>query len=189
MIKNDSISDKNILELSMKNPQYFELLVDRYQGPFLRKSASLMHSMEEAEDIVQETFLKIYKYGRKFKEQDGATFKSWAYEILRNTCYDYYNRQKRYRSRVKAVDLNDYEFEDTSTPTPLAEARAGESRNYIESILAIMPKSLSDVLRLYFLEGKSQKEIASIKNISAGAVRTRIHRAKTFFRNISTHSI
>jgi len=48
----------------------------------------------------------------------------------------------------------------------------------------MMPEKLSKVLRLYFLEEKSQKEIAEIENISAEAVRTRVYRAKNFFKKI-----
>ena len=187
MITDKTLTDKDILEKSLKNPQYFELLVLRYQKAFIRKSLSIMRSKEDAEDIVQETFLKIYKYGKNFKERDKASFKSWSYEILRNTCYSYYKRQKRHALHVKLVDFSDYEIADTSAS--LSETDNTDNKSYVESILSMMPESLSNILRLYFLEEKSQKEIAEIENISPGAVRTRIHRAKNFFRKLSISTI
>lgn len=187
MIIDKILSDKEVLEKSMENPKYFELLVDRYQDVFIRKSISIVHSKEEAEDIVQETFLKIYKFGNNFKQKEGASFKSWAFEILRNTCFSHYKKQKRHNSRVRLVDFSEYEFEDTATF--VREDNINEKRSYIESVLRVMPESLANVLRLYFLEEISQKEIAIIENISPGAVRTRIHRAKNFFKEISLNTI
>lgn len=55
MIKIDVINDKEILERSLNSPKYFELLVDKYQEAFMRKSLSVTHRKEDAEDIVQET--------------------------------------------------------------------------------------------------------------------------------------
>lgn len=181
------LSDEDILNKSFSNPKYFELLVDRYQDVFLRKSMSIVHSREEAEDIVQETFLKIYKFGNNFREKEGASFRSWAFEILRNTCFSYYQKQKRYTSQTKLVDFSEYDFEDKTAQ--VSETTESDNKFRVESILSLIPESLSDILRLYFLEEKSQKEIAKIENISLGAVRTRMHRAKRFFRNITTHVI
>ena len=182
----DTLSDKEVLKKSFQNPRYFSILVDRYQEAFLRKSLSITHRQEEAEDVVQETFIKIYRHGKKWREKEGASFKSWAYIILRNTCYSYYKKQKRYSLRIKSVDMREHEFEDEAT-IPI-ETRE-EKKSYIESILSLMPNKLSEILRLYFLEEKSQKEIAVIENLSIGAVRTRISRAKDYFRKLSTQNI
>ena len=59
--------DEVVLERSMEHPALFRILVDRYQDAFLRKAESIIHSREEAEDIVQETFTKIYFNARRFK--------------------------------------------------------------------------------------------------------------------------
>ena len=182
-----ALSDKEILEKSIEQPRYFEILIDRYQEAFLRKSMVILHSKEEAEDIVQETFLKIYKYARKFKHQEGASFKSWAYKILINTSYTHYKRQKINRATIELVDFSEYDVEDTSLDTLIAPP--DERRGSIERILSLMPSSFAKILRLYFLEEKSQKEIAQIEHISPALVRTRIHRAKKYFKDISLRTI
>lgn len=183
----EELSDKDVLERSLEKPHYFEVLVTRYQEAFLRKSTRVVHSQEEAEDVVQETFLKIYKYGHKFKEQPGASFKSWAYKILLNTCYTYYMKQKRNASRVELVDFGEFEVEDVNAIVIPEETDTTHS--YIEKILGKMPESFAKVLKLYFLEEKTQKEIAKIENISPEAVRTRVHRAKKYFKSLSIHTI
>ncbi len=184
-MKESKLCDEEVLERSFSQPWYFEILVERYQEAFLRKSLSVVHSKEEAEDIVQETFLRVYKYGKSFKEKEGASFKSWAYTILRNTCYGHYTKRKAEQSLVTYVDFSEYDFAEA-----LPEETGGtETERHVGAILRLMPESFANVLRLYFLEEKSQKEIAKIENISNEAVRVRIHRAKKFWREISTKTI
>ncbi len=182
-----TLDDKEILKLSLRSPRMFEVLIDRYQEAFLRKSTTILRSKESAEDAVQETFLKIYKYGNRFKEQEGASFKSWAYRILTNTCYTHYVRNKKNLTHIELIDFAEREFADPADPKDEQEEQ--EKRPYIEAILARMPDNLSHILRLYFLEEKSQKEIAVRENISHEAVRTRIHRAKKYFKDISMKSL
>lgn len=188
MLDNDTLSDKEVLDRSFDNPRYFEVLVDRYQDAFLRKSLSIIQDREAAEDIVQETFLKIYKHGRGWKAEKQASFKSWAYIILRNTCYSYYKKEKRHKSHLQLVDFQEYDFEDTEATLGQGNENEPSKLFEIESILSLMPSSMAKVLRLYFLEEKSQKEIAQIENISHGAVRARIYRAKRSFRKLSTNT-
>ncbi|MEX2013919.1 MAG: RNA polymerase sigma factor [Parcubacteria group bacterium] len=184
----NTLSDKEVLEKSFENPRYFEVLVDRYQNAFMRRSMSIVKNKEEAEDIVQEAFLKIYKGGKNWKEREGAWFKSWAYAVLRNTCYSHYKKKKRYDSRVMSVDFNEHDFGGAEPVWELEEEPEGKKLD-VESVLSLMPQSLSRIIRLYFLEEKSQKEIAMMENLSPGAVRVRIHRAKNYFRRLNTHPI
>ncbi len=188
MTKNKRLNDREVLEKSFQNPQYFALLVDKYQEAFLRKSMAVVHSREDAEDIVQETFIKIYKNASKWREQGGATFESWIYTILRNTCYSFYKKQKRLTTQTVLVDFSEYDFESASK-TPLEDYESKSLSSSVESVLSKMPKSLSKVLRLYFFEERSQKEIAEAENLSLEAVRTRIHRAKNYFRKLNTNTI
>jgi len=83
----DERSDEELLALSIKKPEVFGILLDRYQNAFLRKSQSVVFSREEAEDIVQETFTKIYTNAHRFEVVPGASFKSWGYRILLNTSF------------------------------------------------------------------------------------------------------
>ena len=64
--------DEEILFRSVKKPALFEVLIGRYQTPFLNKVRSILGNREEVEDIVQETFVKIYLNAGRFKVQEGA---------------------------------------------------------------------------------------------------------------------
>ena len=86
----NEIKDDEILAASLNKPALFKILVDRYQEAFIRKAVGILRNQEEAEDIVQETFVKIYLHGKKFKKIKGVEFKSWAYKILVNTAISRY---------------------------------------------------------------------------------------------------
>src|SRR4051812_11774825 len=88
-------SDEEVLLLSISHPSLFAVLVHKYEEAFLRKARSIVRDEEAAEDIVQETFTKIYLNAKKFKTVEGATFSSWGYRILINTALTHYARRKR----------------------------------------------------------------------------------------------
>lgn len=171
------ISDGDILHQSLKRPWMFSMLVDKYQKKFLRKSFEMLRSKEASEDAVQETFLKIYKNADKFKEKVGTSFNSWAYKILINTCYDEIERRK-------PENLEHMDFADLDQAGFTEGIDAGIV-SYVQSILKRMPTNLSRLLKLYFFEEKSQKEIADEEGMTETAVRSRIHRAKKYFKKIA----
>jgi len=174
-----SLSDARILKDSQSYPWMFGVLVDRHQEAFLRKGYHLLRSHDAAEDAVQETFLKIYKYAHKFSERENASFRSWAYKILVNTCYSYAAREARNSGRVKAMDLSDL---DVSGSTDTMTGK--EQVSLVQSILSRLPSKLSRLLTLYFFEEKSYEEIAILEDLSLSAVRSGLHRAKKQFKNL-----
>lgn len=113
---------------------------------------------------------------------EGASFKSWAYRILLNTVFTRYQKRKRDWSHTAALDPEIYEMlPDLESRT----AERAEVSEYILSVLVRLPENFARVLELHFLEGKPQKEIAEMENLSVGAVKTRIHRAKEEFRKVA----
>lgn len=175
-----SLSDAQILQDSREQPWLFGLLVDRYEKAFLRKGLYILHSQEDAEDAVQDTFLKIYKYAHKFSERKNASFKSWAYKILTNTCLTNVARRTNERIHVKTMEFIDLDIADR-TDTLLDTERV----SFVESVLSCLPRNLSRLLSLYFFENKTYEEIAILENLSLSAVRSALHRAKKQFKNIA----
>jgi RNA polymerase sigma-70 factor (ECF subfamily) len=170
-------SDSELLALSIDHPSAFALLVDRYQKEFLRKITYILKNKEEAEDIVQDSFVKIYLNAHRFKVQDVGTFKSWAYRILLNTCYTYCKKKKREKLFVQYVE-DDAELVHVSD-----EAEKKLNLDYVLSIISKIPVALGRIMKLNLIEGKTYEDIAEVEGISVGAVRTRMHRAKLEFKN------
>ena len=162
------LPDEAILRLSQKEPDAFEELVVRYEAAFLRKAKAILYAKEDAEEVVQDAF----------SPQEGASFSSWAYAILVRLCYTRYGKMKKARERMQSLEPEAYErlpgtddfLEDLSI------------RSEVLAALSKLPVTAARVLRLQFIEGKTQDEIARIEGSSIPAVKTRVHRAKKLFK-------
>lgn len=177
----DTRSDEELLALSVSHPSLFALLVRKYEEPFLRKAMSIVRTKEEAEDIVQETFTKIYLNASKFKKQEGASFSSWGYRILINTSLTHYTRLKRRGAHTLELDEEIWALIPDKN---LRQFEKKELEDVIASVLSRMSPVFAKALSVFFIEGKSQEEMAKAENMSVGAIKTRVHRAKDEFRKV-----
>jgi len=181
----ETVSDEEILAYSLDNPSAFEILLNRYEAAFLRKARTVVITQENAEDVVQEVFVKIYRNGYRFKTVEGASFKSWAYKILMNTSFTHYKKIKNNRDRTIVLETEIYENIADET----MDSERTLTKDYVSSILKQMPEHLASVLRMHIIEGLPQKEIAEKEGVSVGAIKTRVHRAKHAFKELSLHII
>jgi len=176
----NTLPDEVILERSLAHPSLFAVLVERYQDAFMRKAESVVRSREEAEDIVQETFTKIYFNARRFTPQEGASFKSWGYKILMNTTFTHYQKLKK--KGILHADIEPEFYE--ALPDPANYSHEDMMRDYVASFLARMPAQLARPLRLHFMDEYSQKEIAEMEGTTVSAIKTKIYRAKREFQKL-----
>lgn len=179
--------DEELIVLSQKNPAAFEEIVNRYEDAFIRKAICLVGDEDEAKDLVQEAFVKIYTNGRRFKVIPGASFKSWGYKILINCCLTYL--KKRGRESATRLDLEP-EFYEALPDRSLNDS--AEKSLFIDEALRViskMPIGFADLLKMVLVEGKSYKDIAETLGLSLGAVRVRMHRAREEFKKVSANLI
>jgi len=174
----EELTDEEVLRLSQKEPDAFVVLVSRYEDAFLRKAKAILYAKEDAEEIVQDAFTRVYIYADRFTPQEGASFSSWAYAILIRLCYTRYGKMKKIRERMQSLEPEAYE-------------RIADADNFLEDLsvrsevlaaLSKLPETAARILRLQFIEGKTQEEIARIERSSIPAVKTRVHRAKKLFK-------
>lgn len=176
------LPDEELLFRSTGQPWLFAVLLDRYEAAFMRRAVAIVRDERDAEEIVQDTFTKIYVHAASFRPQEGAKFSSWAYRILLNTCYTYYVRRRKNGERFTALDP---EFETFVADKSQSPDRAIE-RDAIERVLARIPSHFAAVLRLHYLERWPQEDIAKQSGEAVGTVKARIHRAKAAFRKAAT---
>jgi RNA polymerase sigma-70 factor, ECF subfamily len=179
--KGREMTDEEILTASVHTPSLFALLVRKYEEAFMRKARSIVREEEAAEDVVQEAFTKIYLNAAKFQKQEGAQFSSWAYRILINTALTHYAKLKR-AGRL-SVEL-DEEIWALIPDKNLRQFEKKELQDLIASVLTRMPDPLARALNSFFIEGKSQEEMANQEGLSVGAIKTRVHRAKKEFKKV-----
>lgn len=174
-----ALTDVEVLTRSQREPELFAILVRRYEDALLRRAKKILWSPEDAEEVVQDAFTKMYLYADRYSPQEGATFSSWAYTILNRVAYTkYVTRRKEGGKRAELVPEH-YES--------LADDRAEfledlSIRSEVLAALAKIPETAAKILRLQFIEGKTQEEIARSEHLSIPAVKTRVHRAKSLFK-------
>ena len=174
-----TLTDAEILARSQREPELFAVLVRRYEASFLRRARSILRSPEDAEEVVQDAFTKMYLYADRYQPQEGASFSSWAYTILNRVAYTKYQTNKAARSERIELEPEHYESLKDSKAEFLEDLSV---RNEVIAALSRLPEAAARILRLQFIEGKTQEEIAASEHLSIPAVKTRVHRAKKLFK-------
>ncbi len=177
-----SLSDEALLELSLQRPGAFEILVARYQSQFLSRAQSVTRSRDTAEDVVQDTFVRIYRFAPRFRGEEGS-FRAWSLTILMNVARTHYAKQARQRGQVASLDPEHYEsLADLSVPDK--EGHEGYAKEVIEKALALVSPEVAQILTLAYIDDLPYAEIAVRLSISVPAVKTRVHRAKAELRKV-----
>jgi len=157
------------------------VLVRRYERPLFNYACKMLGNRSDAEDVFQETFLRVHLHGNRF--WGNAPFRPWLYRIATNLCKD----RLRYRKRRPEVPVSSLR-QDEDWPDPVAQW-AATSQRPDEAALArergeIMERALADLNvkhRAVFLmahqEGLSYAEIATALWIPVGTVKSRMNKA------------
>lgn len=150
----------------------------RWQGARMRNLArNLLGSSSDAEDAVQETFLKVQRSVKSFRGR--STFVTWTFRILVNTCHDL--RRGRMRRKEMAQ-------EETREREPVPEARAPGAhptlRMALERAIATLTQHQRDVFLLYEVEGFKHAEIAGMLEITETASKNTLFQAKKNLRGM-----
>jgi RNA polymerase sigma-70 factor (ECF subfamily) len=144
----------------------------------------LTHNREEAEDLVQETYLKALKGFVSF--QQGTNFRAWIYRILRNTFLT-----SRSGLSVKMTVPLDREEDAIGLPadTPEAVLLARADQQMLQSALESLPVQFREVILLCDIEEMSYQEIAEIVGIPIGTVMSRLSRARKSLRELLAEKV
>ncbi|MBI2096629.1 MAG: sigma-70 family RNA polymerase sigma factor [Candidatus Sungbacteria bacterium] len=177
----NGLKDEVLLASSQENPALFAIMVGRYQEAFLRAAMRVVHRREDAEDIVQEAFVKIYKNAHRFVKQEDIEFKSWAYKIVLNTSFTHYQR-------LKKRGLNQEANGDTMIATVISDGDDVEStvqmKVLVERTLEVLPENLARLLRKHYLEDKAYETIAEEEETTIAAIKMKLYRARKAFRKL-----
>jgi RNA polymerase sigma-70 factor (ECF subfamily) len=141
---------------------------------------NILGSATDAEDAVQETFLKVQRGIASFRGQ--SSFATWTFRVLVNTCYD----ARRSRLRKKEVAADDEQQRDDAAPRPEPRAPVAHPslRMALERALAKLTRHQRDVFLLYEVEGFRHAEISSMLEISEAASKNTLFQAKKNLRQM-----
>ncbi|WP_205711401.1 RNA polymerase sigma factor RpoE [Janthinobacterium lividum] len=159
----------------------FDVLVSKYQRRLMRLVSRLVHDPAEAEDVVQETFIKAYRALRHFRGD--AAFYTWLYRIGINTAKNYLVTQGRRASTSSDTDAEQAEsFDDGNklrdNNTPESVLASKQIAATVNAAMDVLPIELRTAIVLREIEGLSYEEISEIMACPIGTVRSRIFRAR-----------
>ena len=155
----------------------YAVLVRRYSGRYARYAARLLGSVDDAEDAVQDAFVRAYDQLAHCREPDN--FAGWFFLILRNRCFAHRRRSRRHGELNGAAELA--AADDVEAPLELAERRQA-----LQRALGSLTNEQREVFVLKHVEELSYEEIAEILGCSPGTVASRISRAhKALERRLS----
>lgn len=165
-------SDEELMErLIAGQNSALEELLRRYQGPLFSFAQRLVQSRSAAEDVFQETFLRVYRRRKSFHL--GSPFRPWLYQICLNLCRDHHRRVTSRRE----VELCEENLGLDPAPGPQEKAEQAAQAREVQRAIAQLPQKQREVLILTQYEGLSQREVSEILNIPEGTVKSRKFKA------------
>ncbi|WP_435414621.1 RNA polymerase sigma factor [Polaribacter aestuariivivens] len=157
------------------NTELFATLYDRFSTVVYNKCYSFSKNRQEAEDLMQDIFVKLFVKLRTFK--GNSKFSTWLYSFTYNFCVNYVQRDS-HKKREKITVVTD-QIKENSTVDEIEDESLFELKyKKLAKILALLDPSDKMILLMKYQDDKSIKEIKEILNIGESAVKMRIKRAK-----------
>ncbi|WP_419185757.1 RNA polymerase sigma factor [Rohdeia mirabilis] len=157
----------------------FGELVLRHEGRAFRVARQMVPDSEEARDLAQEAFLRVYRSLERFDFKH--EFTTWLYRIVTNLGIDHLRRRRPIATGGTDDDGPVREEIDESAPAPSARLEQHETARLVRACIDTLPEHFRVVLALRELEGLTSQEISRIVGATPVTVRWRLHRARKIF--------
>jgi len=152
----------------------FNQMVDRYKDRLMNVIGRMLSSKEEAEDIVQETFVRVYQHRQSFNFQH--CFSTWIYTICLNLARNELRKRKRFKFfEISEMQGNEAEFAvEPKIPSRLPE--------FLNTAVAGLPQKYREAFLLRDIQELPYDEVAKILDVPLGTVKSRVNRARLILR-------
>lgn len=155
--------------------QAYAHIIHKYKNPLYATILRMTRNPQDAQDLVQEAFIKIYHQLDKY-EQKGS-FSSWLYRVAINHCMDEF-RKKSYK--VKSEEINELHAINSNHPEIVFLKK--EKQRQLERLIATLPEEERLIILLRYVNELSYSEISESLGLSLSSVRNKLHRAKKKMR-------
>jgi RNA polymerase sigma-70 factor (ECF subfamily) len=172
------IPDRELIKKSLQgDKKSLELLIKKYLKPIYSFSFNLLRDQQDAQDLTQEIFLKMWKNLKNFDENQN--FKSWLFKIAKNSCIDFIRKKKKFL-------VYNLETIENLPDLQLLLKEEAENKDLLEKIkieIEKLSRKSKEILNLYYNFGFNFREIAQISGESINTVKSRHKRAIDKIKN------
>ena len=183
-----TFADNALIVAYLKGDEYaFQILVDRYQDRLVNYIYNLIRDYDQAVDISQETFIRVFRHAHRYK--GNYKFSTWIYKIATNLTLDEMRRRKRRgffltqrlfgisEQGEMAIQIRD------GRPSPEVHLGSKEKARLLRTAIDSLPPRYRLVFVLKVVQELSLEETGTVLNLSVGTVKSRLHRAKRLLRD------
>ncbi|MEO0084792.1 MAG: sigma-70 family RNA polymerase sigma factor [candidate division WOR-3 bacterium] len=171
------------------NIEAFEELVRRYEQKVYNIAYRMLGNEEDAKDALQETFLRVFRFLKKFKAE--SSFYTWLYRITTNVCLTRLQNKQSRENKTESLDEPVVAEDEDEVIKEIPDYKLSPEQLYertrmqklIQSAIDELPSDYRSVIILRDLQGLSNKEVSQALKLSVSAVKSRLHRGRVFLRN------
>lgn len=187
-----NILEARLARLALKGDQRaFAELVALYQDKLFHMAYRMLNNRQEAEDVVQETFLRVHKNLERYDEN--LKFSTWIYRIATNLCIDRLRKRKpTYSLDAESSEhegLDGYSMIPSDNRTPESEMLLSETQRIIHEAIDSLPPKYKTVMMLRYIQELSLQEISDVLDMPVTTIKTRVHRGREFLRKKLEHRL
>lgn len=171
-----------VRKAQQEDEKAFGELVHRYESKVYSLALKMLRNPEDAEDVLQDTFLRAYRGIKSF--QGNSTFSTWIYRITANSAL-----MRLRRKHLPTVSIDDADERETPiniadwAPGPVEQLLNQETQQAMNQAIESLPPEFRQVFVLRDIEELSNSEVAEILDLSVAAVKSRLHRARLKVRD------
>lgn len=193
-----------INKIQSGDTESFRELVERYKDRAFSLTLKILKNRYEAEDSLQDAFLKLYKSLIEKKYEAKSKFSTYFYSIVFNTAVDHYRKYTTKNFNITSIDVTDANYKEGDELTKYFNESEIDDRLYIEDLnlnteknvfsaeiqkivskyISVIPEHYSVILTMFYVNEMSHNEISEILSLPLGTIKNRIFRAKEKLKEV-----
>lgn len=183
MAQTSCVTDHEGLTSHERSLPEFDLIFREFERPIYNYLLGLTQNQADAEDLTQETFIRVYDKLGTFRGE--ASLSTWVYRVATNASIDHF-RSRAHRQAKVTQSLEEPQFQrewvDNNMPAPDHQFSQSQMSDCVQGFIQCLPLSYRTVVLLHDLQGLKVQEISDILNLPLATVKIRVHRARNKLR-------
>ena len=179
-VENRTTEESLIRRVQARDEIAFHEMVDRYQNKVFSIIYGILRNRNDAEDIAQQVFAKIYFSIQSFDSR--SSLLTWIYRITVNECYDYLRKRRArrlvYESDCSAEEVQNLEGSEAMVDSAAPVDRQLAERDLVMKLLAKIPEQARSLLVMKEVEGYSVEELVAITGLNENTIKVKLYRTR-----------